>query len=507
VISISKSKSKTIQYLYNVKQKNLLPKLIPMNSADKERFITTLVRLTPFFLLAILGTWLVSGNIFFWDTVQLGAKHATFFHDNNFSAWLLPDDADSGHIPAFGMYLALCWSLFGKSLAVSHFAMLPFLLGIIWQSYILIQKFVSPKYRLPALIVFLSDATLLAQSTLVSPDIPLIFLFLTGLNALLSGKKYLVLTAVLGLALVSMRGMMAAFALLLVDLIYSVTLTNLKQLFIQLIKKALIYLPALLVFMAYNLYHYRVKGWVGYHEDSPWAECFQRVGIGGVFYNAGILAWRMLDFGRVFLWIAALMIIGVHYKKIATNRKARQLFIILFLTLASLSVTFLLYKNLSGHRYLLPAMLMFSMFTIYLVTEILAGDKIKYALLTLLSIGLLSGNLWIYPRHIAQGWDASLAHLPYFGLRDKMLHYLGEQKIPIAEVASVFPNNMEIRYLDLTENRQKHPTMNLDTSVLVLYSNVFNDITDEEFIKLDRDFRIVKEAGRAGIYFRIYRKK
>jgi hypothetical protein len=478
-----------------------------MNSADKERFFPSLMRLTPFFLLAVLGTWLVSDNIFFWDTVQLGAKHATFFLDNNFSALLLPDDADSGHIPAFGAYLALCWSLFGKSLAVSHFAMLPFLLGIIWQSNMLIQKFISPKYRLSALVVFLSDATLLAQATLVSPDIPLVFLFLTGLNALLFGKKYLVLTAVLGLALVSMRGMMAAFALLLVDLLYSITFTNLKQLFIQLIKKALIYLPALLVIMAYNIYHYRTKGWIGYHEDSPWAECFQQVGLSGVFYNAGILAWRMFDFGRVFLWGAALLIIWAHYKNIAANRKARQLFIIFFLTLTSLSVSFLLYKNLSGHRYLLPAMLMFSMFTIFLVTEILAGDKIKYALLALLTIGLLSGNLWIYPRNIAQGWDASLAHLPYFGLRDKMLHYLGEQQIPITEVASVFPNNIEIRYLDLTENRQKHPTMDLGTSEFVLYSNVFNDITDEEIEKLDRDFRIVKEVKKVNIYFRIYRKK
>jgi len=478
-----------------------------MNSAGKEQLIPALIRLTPFFLVAILGTWLVSGKIFFWDTVQLGAKQATFFYDNNFSALLLPDDADSGHIPAFGIYLALFWSLLGKSLAVSHFTMLPFLMGIIWQSNILINKFISPKYRLPALVVFLSDATLLAQSTLISPDIPLVFLFLTGLNALLFEKKYLVMTAVLGLALVSMRGMMAGFALLLFDLLYSVTFTNLKHLFMQLVKKAIFYLPALLAILAYNLYHFRIKGWIGYHEDSPWAECFQRVGLGGVFYNAGILAWRMLDFGRVFLWCVALLIIGVHYKNIAANRKARQLFFIFSLTLASLSVSFLLYKNLSGHRYLLPAMLMFSMFTIYLVTEILAGDKIKYALLTLLTIGLLTGNLWIYPRNIAQGWDASLAHLPYFGLRDKMLDYLAEQQIPITEVASLFPNNIEIRYLDLTENRQKHPTIDLGTSVLVLYSNVFNDITDEEIEKLDRDYRIVKEAEKAGIYFRIYRKK
>lgn len=477
-----------------------------MSSAHKERIIPALVRLMPFFLLAILSTWLVSGNIFFWDTVQLGAKHATFFYDNNFSVWMLPDDADSGHIPAFGIYLALCWSIFGKSLAVSHFAMLPFILGIIWQSYLLIQKFISPEFRLPALVVFLADPTLLAQSTLVSPDIPLIFLFLTGLNALLSGKKYLAMTAVFGLALVSMRGMMAAFALLLIDLVYSLTFTDLKQLLVQLIKKALIYSPALLVFVAYNLYHYRVKGWIGYHEDSPWAECFQRVGIGGVFYNTGILAWRMLDFGRVFLWGASLLIIWAYCKKSFANRIARQLLVIFILTLASLSVSFLLYKNLSGHRYLLPAILMFSMFTIYLVTEILTGNKIKYILLTILTLGLLSGNLWIYPRHIAQGWDASLAHLPYYGLREKIMQHLAGQEIEVSDVASVFPNNMEFRYLDLSDNRQQHPNLDINTSQYILYSNVFNDVSDEELVILDRDFLILKEVKKAGIYFRIYHR-
>ena len=118
------------------------------------------------------------GNIFFWDTIQLGAKHATFFYNTSFTEAFLPDEFDSGHIPAFGMYLAFCWKLFGKSLMVSHLGMLPFLLGIVYQSFLLVKKFVPSKYIWLALLIFLADATLLSQSILVSPDIPLVFFFL-----------------------------------------------------------------------------------------------------------------------------------------------------------------------------------------------------------------------------------------------------------------------------------------------------------------------------------------
>jgi hypothetical protein len=41
--------------------------------------------------------------------VQLGSKHADFYFSSHFSGLLLPNDIDSGHIPTFGLYIALVW--------------------------------------------------------------------------------------------------------------------------------------------------------------------------------------------------------------------------------------------------------------------------------------------------------------------------------------------------------------------------------------------------------------
>ena len=87
----------------------------------------------PFFAVVAWATWVVRGHFFFWDTVQLASQHAQFFLENGFSTFLLPDEMDSGHPPTFGFYLALVWRVFGKTLSISHLAMLPFLLGIVWQ--------------------------------------------------------------------------------------------------------------------------------------------------------------------------------------------------------------------------------------------------------------------------------------------------------------------------------------------------------------------------------------
>ena len=69
------------------------------------------------FLTSAIIILLVQDHVFFWDTVQLGAKHAYWYYENNFQSLLLPTEIDSGHPPLFGMYLAFCWLLFGKSLA------------------------------------------------------------------------------------------------------------------------------------------------------------------------------------------------------------------------------------------------------------------------------------------------------------------------------------------------------------------------------------------------------
>ena len=135
-------------------------------------------------------------NSFFWDTVVYGSNHSSFYWSTQFSNLLLPDNMDCGVIPAFGMYIALIWEIFGRSIQTSHLAMLPFALGIVYQLYILSKKFIKPEFAGITSLLVLADPTILSQVTLVSPDVPLVFFFLLGTNSLIENKKALWYTLV-----------------------------------------------------------------------------------------------------------------------------------------------------------------------------------------------------------------------------------------------------------------------------------------------------------------------
>ena len=98
-------------------------------------------------------------HIFFWDTVQLASKHATFYYDNELKLALLPDEIDSGHIPTFGYLLAVLWTIFGKSLWISHLFILPFAIGIAWQLNKLVRHYFDKQHHIWVMLIVLADTT------------------------------------------------------------------------------------------------------------------------------------------------------------------------------------------------------------------------------------------------------------------------------------------------------------------------------------------------------------
>ncbi len=461
----------------------------------------------PFFLFFFLFTWINSDNFFFWDTIQLASEHATFFYENDFSSIFLPEDMDSGHIPAFGMYLALVWELFGRTLPASHFAMLPFLFGIIWQSYHLLKKFIAGKYLFFAAALFLADATLLAQSALVSPDIPLIFFFLFGVNAILEDRRLFLALAVSGLILSSNRGGQAAAALFIFGILLNIESLKGKRIFDTAVICILIFLPAFLIFIGYHSFHYEEKGWFGWHEDSPWAPSFEPVDLKGFLKNLFVLGWRMIDFGRASLWIVAVLICLKYFKQIKNDRNIKLILVLFALVLIFQGITFTFYYNLAAHRYLLPAYLMFSLFVNYLIFEKIKRKSVKILTACILLMCLLAGNKIIYPEHVAQGWDSSLAHLPYYELRKKMNDYLEENGIDYSSVSSDFPDKAKRKFIDLTDSDDFHPVKNLNKDKYVLYTNVSNNFSEKEIEQLNENYFVVKEFEKRGVFIRLYKKK
>ncbi|MEL6926025.1 MAG: hypothetical protein AAFO94_18430, partial [Bacteroidota bacterium] len=239
---------------------------------------------------------------FFWDTIQLSSMQANFFYEHGFRQMLLPPEIDSGHPPGFGLYLAFCWTLFGKSLALSHWVMLPFLLGIVYFLYRLGQYFFAGWWVLVAPLLALLDPVLLGQSVLVSPDIALVFFFLLTTVGLFEKRNVFLLLGGLGLVAISMRGMMVLAALYVFQLAKSWLEVNKIPRLKNVFQLLLPFLPGAVLGFAFLSWHYMAAGWIGYHADSPWAPSFTKVDVSGFFKNIAVLGWRFLDFGRFVLF-------------------------------------------------------------------------------------------------------------------------------------------------------------------------------------------------------------
>ncbi|MBN2611803.1 MAG: hypothetical protein JXB00_09640 [Bacteroidales bacterium] len=457
------------------------------------------------YLFYIILSLVVSNNSFFWDTIQLASRHAHWYYENNFKFFLLPDSIDSGHIPVFGMLLALIWKIFQKSLFVSHLFMLPFLLGILYQSQKIISCFVDKKHRFLVLIIFLIDPTLLSQSILVSPDIALVFFFLFTLHMILKNSRKLILIGIISLSLISMRGMMISVILFFFDLYFNYSQVNVRTWYWKVIKIIQVYIPAGVLTMAYLVYHYIAKGWIGYHEESPWRLCFERVNFTGFIYNIGILGWRLIDFGRLFLWIVFFMIMISEVKKIKADKNLVNLLILFTLLLTILPLSMLFHKYLLAHRYLLPINLIFSIIVGKLIFEYVHNVFLKKFYFALVIIGLITGNLWVYPDKIAQGWDSTLAHAPYYNLRNKMIEYIQQKEYALKNIGTEFPNSSSFKYIDLADYDIGFSKKDFTKNHHIFYSNVMNDFSDDEIDQLKNNWILEKEYRCMQVKVQLYR--
>ncbi len=465
-------------------------------------FRNTRVFLILSYVIALLSVLASLENPFFWDTVQLGSKHATFFYSSGFSELMLPDEIDSGHIPTFGGYIAFLWTLFGRTLAVSHLAMLPFVIGIVFQLHKLVHRYIPTEFAGLVVFLLLFDPTLQSQMTLISPDVPLVFFFLMGTNAVLSNKRIWIAVAVILLFLTSMRGMMVSLCLLALDLYrnvdYSICRANTLRSWFS---KVPTYLPALLIFLAYNYWHYETKGWIGFHEDSPWKASFEATDAKGALRNVGILGWRLLDFGRVIIWAILIFLVVRKGKSLLKKTSTRPWLFLTAVLIVLLPMNMIWAKGLIGHRYLLPVYLAVAILCAAWLFSGVISNLLRNALLGAWFIIMATGNLWVYPEDIAQGWDATLAHRPYFSLREEAKSYITSENIPPSEVGTFFPNASSFDIIDLDGDTRSYVNFS-GTEPYVFYSNVYN-LNDADLSLLKTRYAEVKRFSDNKIYVAI----
>lgn len=457
---------------------------------------------------------------FFWDSVQLASKHAHHFYENGLRWVLLPPDIDSGHAPVFGWYIALVWTFFGKTLPASHWAMLPFLLLNIWLLYRLGLRLGGRRWAFWLIPLVLLDPVMAGQSVLVGPDVVLICGFLLAVEGLLGKNKVFTTVGILILCAISMRGMMTAAALYVWQMLswfwsFRISEFQISRFFSFAAKLVLPFLPGFIFSAGFLWWHLTATGWIGYHADSPWAPTFVPATAKEILRNVFVLGWRWLDFGRVFEWAVLGWLVWRSWPLTRQNllnlgnlEGLKGLAILLICLAVFLSPSTLLLKNVSAHRYFLPGFVALHLLVFHWLVQIKwkAGNWKKSAMPALV-IALFLGNLWIYPRGIAMGWDSTLAHLPYHHLRAEAVAFLDKEKIDFQTVGSAFPNLNTGENLMLNGDYRRFADKNFVQNEYIFASNVFNDISETDYDILRQKWLLIKKWEQAGVWIEIYRRK
>lgn len=351
--------------------------------------------------------------------------------------------------------------------------------------------------------IVMLDPVFAGQSVLVSPDLILASFFLLALTGVLEKRNLLILLGVLGLCLVSMRGMMTSAALIG----WALLRPGFPQsLYAALIRSRLLlpFLPGLLAATLFLYWHQLQTGWTGYHPQSSWAPAFERVGWSGFCRNLAVLAWRWLDFDRFIVWFLGLWLVWRFYKpgKSSTDLGLLLLFLVLFLSPSSL-----IYHNLSAHRYFLPIFIALHLFVFQWIAQADMQNKSKFILMATLALGMAFGNLWIYPRGISMDWDATLAHQPWHGIRAEAIDYLESQHIDFKDVGSAFPNLATGEQLMLNGDQRRFADIDFSRNRFIFASNIFNDLQDSDYAILRTDWVLLKRFEHARVWIELYERK
>lgn len=446
---------------------------------------------------------------FFWDTI-LNSRIAHWYIESGFSQLTVPEHLDAGHPPFFSLYLAGCWKLLGKTLTVAHLAMLPFLWTIVVQFYKLVKRYLPSEVHVFAMAFLLAEPTILAQSAMVTPDIALVAFYLLALNAVLSGNRRWLALWLIAMCMVTFRGILAVPSIFLIDVLHGWFGGRRKPDWL----KAWPYVPATLLTLLWLYVHYKAVGWLFSPPPETYGGHREMVGIGGILRNIGLTGWRWLDHGRFVLWIfIGAGLAGIWLKRKAFPPELRHLLLFWLVPLTVYMALFVPFSNPIGHRYFMVAFLGFGLVGMYLLARI-SDFRRRMALGAFLLAALVSGHFWVYPDTIAKGWDASLAHTPYYKLSERMYAEILEKGYNDAgPICSDFPMLSDRKYthvgpasIFLPIDKHEHGWENCSC---VLQSNITNGFSDEELaeLKAEEQWEKLADFSSGQVYMRLYRRK
>jgi hypothetical protein len=406
---------------------------------------------------------------FFWDTI-LTSTIADWFYQHGTATFIPPTDLDAGHPPFFQLYLSLCWQLFGQNLAVSHWAMAPFLALLAWAAVNLILLFIHRKLlQWLSLLLVLLHPFLLTQSMMVSYDIAMLAFFAVALLATARQSAFLLTIAVLGLSALSLRGQIMGAGVLL-----GYVLAH------RHIWKSAV--PAIVVwcilFTGWHGYHFLQTGWMISTPSSHWNT--QRGFADGstIISNMIGIIRGFIDYGTIGLTLTALLSSVLAFRFRRPNRPSSAILIVGILTWTILVLAMLPFKNPIGHRYWMS----FHFLMIILTVHHLSQFRFAVPVILFIATGFITGHFWLYPENRSNGWDVTLAHLPYHKNRHALLKEMQSQGWDMKGAGSAFPLFCSTQQTDLSPGKRMSDVSEVEYRQLnqLIYSPICNDINKEQ---------------------------
>ena len=406
-------------------------------------------------LVFVLLTVISMNNGYFWDNIQQTSKEAHWFFQTNFSSLLMPPP-DSGseivatgyHPPLMGIMTAALWKIFGYKLWVSHVFILFWAIILIYNLWKLIRLYFDEKTVGWILLIVLLEPTVLTQFSIASPDFILFTAFIISLRAVLEKKPILLSVGILFLCGINMRGIFVGVILFLVHSYYT-WLQQDKKLSLQTIFKNLLpYLPVILLLTSYFIYYLSQRGWF-FTNETKTDHYAMPTSVSRIVKHLAEFVLRTIENGRIFLWVLGFYVVYMYFKTKSKLTQLSKVILLFWFLLTGLYFAFVFISQMPfSARYFMPQFFLLTILVLSGAKEFIQKKKMTLIFLAVLFFEL-TGNCWIYPENIAKSWDCTLAHLPFYELRQECFNYIDQQKLDYNDISAGFCLYNDRKFVEL----------------------------------------------------------
>jgi len=441
---------------------------------------TTLV----FIAIVYLTITLISlNNCYFWDNIYYTAVKSDWLYSILFTSTFNIDIlkqtlVESGfYPPSIGIMTALLWSIFGRYLWVSHALIFLWSIILIYNSFRLIQHLFPKKNVNWILLITLLEATLISQLSIAGLDIILLTAFIISLRAIFDKNKLMLTIGIFLLCTIQIRGLFVGFALLLSDNYYQYLSNDHKFKVKTFFSTTLPYLPTFLFLLAYLFFYF-----ISYTPTNnlPILNNHYSIpnGMTRIIKHFLEFGLRSVENGRIIIWVIAIYVTFKGLKNRSKLSPKSATLLLFFILISGLYIIFIFITQMPfSARYFMPQFFVLTLLSLIELNKYLNGRKLKFVFVIVLLFEL-SGHFWIYPERIAKSWDCTLAHLPYYKLRNECFNYIDQNKINYKDISAGFSLYGDRRIIELSN---KSLIVGAEQSKkYFIYSNISN--LDDNFV-------------------------